>query len=65
MAFSTELKQQQKKSFTIRIETEKTPNNQNNLEKEKQSWGNQAPWLSNYNTKLQSYDFNSMVLAQE
>ena len=31
------------KNFAICMKTQKTPNNQNNLEKEKQSWSNQAP----------------------
>ena len=31
------------KHFTICMETQKTPNSQSNLEKEKQSWRNQAP----------------------
>ena len=31
------------KNDTIRMETEKTPNSQSNLEKEKRSWRNQAP----------------------
>ena len=31
------------KHFTICMETQKTPNSQSNLEKEKQSWKNQAP----------------------
>ena len=31
------------KNFTICMETQKTPNSQSNLEKEKQSWRNQAP----------------------
>ena len=31
------------KNFTICMETQKTPNNQSNLEKEKQSWRNYAP----------------------
>ena len=39
------------KNFTICMETQKTPNSQNNLEKEKQSWRNQAPGLQ---TILQS-----------
>ena len=44
------------------METQKTPNSQNNLEKEKQSLRNQARWPE---TILQSYDHqNSMVLAQ-
>ena len=40
MTFSTELEQ---KNFTICMETQKTPNNERNLEKEKWSWRNQAP----------------------
>ena len=40
MALFTELEQ---KSFTICMETQKTPNSQSNLEKEKWSWRNQAP----------------------
>ena len=45
------------------METEKTPNSQSNLEKEKQSWRNQAPWLQSV---LQSYSHqNIMVLAQK
>ena len=31
------------KNFPIRMETQKTPNSQNNLENEKWSWGFQAP----------------------
>ena len=31
------------KNFTICMETQKTPNSQSNLEKEKRSWRNQAP----------------------
>ena len=31
------------KDFTICMETQKTPNSQSNLEKEKWSWRNQAP----------------------
>ena len=31
------------KSFTICMETQKTPNSQSNLEKEKRNWRNQAP----------------------
>ena len=34
------------------METQRTPNRQSNLEKEKQRWRNQAPWLQ---TILQSY----------
>ena len=37
--------------FTICMETQKIPDRQSNLEKEKQSWRNQAPWLQ---TILQS-----------
>ena len=40
MAFFTELEQ---KNLTVRMETQKTLNSQNNLEKEKRSWRNQAP----------------------
>ena len=40
MAFFTEVEQ---KNFTICMETQKTPNSQSNLEKEKPSWRNQAP----------------------
>ena len=51
------------KSFTICMETQRTPNSQSNLEKVKRSWRNQAPWL---HTILQSYsNQNSMVLAQK
>ena len=39
MAFFTELK---KKNFTVHMETQKTLNSQNSLEKEKQSWKNQT-----------------------
>ena len=51
------------KKFTIFLETQKTLNSQSNLEKEKWSWRNQAPWLQ---TILQSYsDQDSMILAQK
>ena len=51
------------KFFTICMETEKTLNTQNNLEKEKWSWRNQAPGLQ---TILQVYsNKDSMVLAQK
>ena len=40
MAFFTELEQ---KIFTVCLETQTTPNSQSNVEKEKQSWRNQAP----------------------
>ena len=33
------------KNFTICMETQKTPNSQSSLEKEKRSWRYQAPWL--------------------
>ena len=50
------------KKFTICMETQKTPNSQSNLEKEIQSWRNQAPRLL---TILQSYsNQDTMVLAQ-
>ena len=52
-----------RKNFTIRMETQKTLNSQSNLEKEKQSWRNQAPGLQ---TVLQSFsNQDSMVLAQK
>ena len=45
------------------METQKTPNSQSNLEKEKQSWRNLAPRLQ---TIVQSYsNQDSMVLAQK
>ena len=40
MAFFTELEQ---KNLKICMETQKTPNSQSNLEKEKRTWKNQAP----------------------
>ena len=50
------------KHFTICMETQKTLNSQTNLEKEKQSWRDRAPWLQ---TILQSYSHqNSIVLVQ-
>ena len=60
MAFFTELEQ---KNLKICRETQKTPNSQSNLEKEKRSWRNQAPRLQ---TILQSYgNQDSMILAQK
>ena len=57
MAFFIELK-----DFTMCMETQKTLNSQSNLEKEKRSWRNQAPWLQ---TILQSFsNQDSLVLAQ-
>ena len=51
------------KNLTIHMETQKTPNSQSNLEKEKRSWRNQAPQLQ---TIPQSYsNQDSMVLAQK
>ena len=45
------------------METQKTPNSQSNLEKEKRSWRNQAPRLQ---TIPQSYsNQDRMVLAQK
>ena len=50
-------------NFTICMETQKTPSSQSNLEKEKQSWRNQAPRLQ---TILQSYsNEDRMELAQK
>ena len=51
------------KKFTICMETQKTPNSQSNLKKEKWSWRNQAPRLQ---TTLRSYsNQDTMVLAQK
>ena len=51
------------RNFTTCMETQKTPNSQSNLEKEKRSWRNQASCLQ---TILQSYsNQDSMVLAQK
>ena len=46
------------KNFTICMETQKTPNSQSNLEKEKWSWRNQAPQLQ---TILQSYSIQDSM----
>ena len=51
------------KNFMICMETQKTPNSQSNLEKEKRSWRNQAP---GFQTILQSYsNQDSMVLTEK
>ena len=51
------------KKNLISMETQKTLNSQSNLEKEKQSWRNQALWLQ---IILRSYsNQNSMVLTQK
>ena len=51
------------KNFTIHMETQKTPNSQSSLEKEKWSWRNQASWLQ---IILQSHSHqDSMVLSQK
>ena len=42
-----------RKSFTIHMETQKTPNSQSSLEKEEWSWRNNL-LTSDYTTKLQS-----------
>ena len=50
-------------SFLICMETQKTPNSQSYVEKEKCSWKNQAPWSQ---VILQSYRHqNNMVLSQK
>ena len=60
MAFFTELEQ---KNLKICMETQKTPNCQNKLEKKDQIWSFHAP---SFQTILQSYSSqNSMVLAQK
>ena len=59
MAFSTEL--EHKKSWNC-MDTQMTPNSQNNLKTEECNRKNQAPWLQ---TILQSYRHQkSMELAQ-
>ena len=51
------------KDFTIHMETQKTLNSQNSLEKEEWSWRNQ---LSSLQIILQSYSHQeSMILAQK
>ena len=51
-----------RKNVLICMETQKTLNSQSDLEKEKQNWRNQAPWLQ---TILQSYsNQKSMALVQ-
>ena len=51
------------KNFTIHMETQKTPNIQSSLEKEKWSWRNQPSWLQ---IILQSYSHqDSMVLSKK
>ena len=51
------------KNFTIRMETQKTPNSQSSLEKEEWSWRNQPSGLQ---IILQSYSHqDSMILAQK
>ena len=47
--------QNYKKSSNLYGDTQKTPNNASNLEKEKQSWRNQTPWLQTITTLLFSY----------
>ena len=51
------------KNFTIRMETQKTPNSQSNLEKEKWSWRTQAPRLQTIPKSYSNQD--SVVLARE
>ena len=51
------------KNFTIRMETQKTPNSQSNLDKEKRNWRNQAPQLQTIPQSCRNQD--SMVLAQK
>ena len=51
------------KNLKIRMETQKTPNSQSNLEGKKWSWSNQTPSLQ---TILQSYsNQDNMVLTQK
>ena len=51
------------KSLKICMETQKTPNSQSNLEKEKWSWRNQDPRLQTIPQSFSNQD--SMVLAQK
>ena len=52
-----------KKNFTIHMETQKTPNSQSSVEKEKWSWRTQSSWLQ---VILQSYSHqDSRVRAQK
>ena len=51
------------KNLTIRMETQKTPNSQSDLEKEKWSWRNQAPQLQTIPLCYSNQD--SMVLQQK
>ena len=51
------------KNFTTCMETQKTPNSQSNLEKEKWNWRNQAPQPQTIPQKYSNQD--SMVLAQK
>ena len=51
------------KNFTIHMETQKTLNSERNLEREKQSWRNQAPWLQIIPQSYSNQD--SMILAQK
>ena len=58
--FFTELEQKNLKTY---MDTQKTPNSQNNLVKEKQSWRSQSPWLQ---IILQSYSHqNHMIPTQK
>ena len=51
------------KNFAIQMETQKTPNSQNGLEKAEWSWRKQASY---FQIKLQNYCHqDSMVLAQK
>ena len=51
------------KNFTFCMETQKTPNSQSNLGKEKQSWRKQAPRLQTIPQSYSNQDI--MVLAQK
>ena len=65
MTFLTQLKQKKKNicfSFTIHMETQKTPNRQSSLEKEELSWGKSTFVTSDYTQRYSHQD--SMVVAQ-
>ena len=51
------------KNFTVHMETEKTPNRQNSLEKEGWSWRNQPSWLQIIIQRYSNQD--SRILTQK
>ena len=51
------------KNFIICMETQKTPKSPYNLEKQKRSWKNQAPWFQTIREIYSNQD--SIILAQK